>query len=73
MISNTFKNKRSKAATWFKPAYDEKNLEEEIRKHIYTKMGWKPGQPDPTLADLAAVNPKLRTCITAMKYEFNET
>lgn len=72
MISNTFKNKRSTVMNWFKPAYDETNLENEIRKHIYPKMGWKPGDKEPTLADLAKQNPKLRTCITAIKYDFDE-
>lgn len=65
MISNTFKDKRGTVMTWFKPAYDETNLEDQIRKHIYPKLGFSQGN-DPTLADLSAKNPKLRTCITSI-------
>eukprot|EP00347_Sterkiella_histriomuscorum_P020703 403336801 len=71
MIEQTFSSKRWKAETWFKPMYDETKLEDQIRKHIYTKLDLD-GAREPTMADLAAKNPKLRTLITSIKYKFDE-
>lgn len=71
MIPATFSNPRGSVAKWFKPAYDEGNLESQFRKHIHTKLGFRKEQ-NPTMGDLVKRNPRLRTCITAVNYSFDE-
>lgn len=71
MIPETFKDPRGSVQKWFKPAYDEANLEGQIRKHINKKLGFA-ASDNPTIADLVAKNPRLRTCITAVNYHFDE-
>lgn len=70
MIPATFAHPRGKIAKWFRPAYDEKQLESEFRKHIHTKLGFRE-EDNPTIADLVKKNPRLRTCITAVNYTFD--
>ncbi|CDW83966.1 patatin [Stylonychia lemnae] len=72
MIPATFSKPRGKVMKWFKPAYDESNLEGQFRKHIHKKLGFKPSD-DPTLKNLKAANPRLRTCITAIAYGYDES
>jgi patatin-like phospholipase/acyl hydrolase len=71
-FKHMFEISNSKLTWWWKPLYIDEYFEKEIRDHIYGKMGWKEGDPEKTMADLRKVNPKLRTCITALKYEYNE-
>ena len=70
MIPATFSNARGSIQKWFKPAYDESNLEGQFRKHIHTKLGFAK-DANPTMADLKA-KCRLRTCITAVNYHFEE-
>ncbi|CDW89786.1 patatin [Stylonychia lemnae] len=77
MIPATFESplKKVKLLQYFVAAstsmYNEKNLEEQLRKVIHTKLGYKETDKV-TLAHLKANNTKLRTCITAVAYHYDD-